>query len=99
MKAPPARRVNMLTGHKAPDKFFGALSEADEFIRQLDRGTVAQADADDAAETIGELLHERDGLLCRVQELEAELEARTTERDHWRGVAHRLMATDPAVIR
>jgi hypothetical protein len=99
MTAPPARRVDMLNGHKAPDKYFQALSEADEFIRQLDRGTVAQADADDAAETIGGLLHERDGLACRVQELETELDARTTERDHWRGIAHRLMATDPAAIQ
>lgn len=74
MSAPPTRRVDMLTGRKAPDVFFKALSEADDFIRQLDRGTLAQADADDAAETIGELLHERDGLACRLDELTEELD-------------------------
>lgn len=34
--APHQRRVDMLTGAKAPDAFFNALSEATEFCRELD---------------------------------------------------------------
>lgn len=34
--APAARRVDMLSGDVAPTKYFQALSEADQFVREVD---------------------------------------------------------------
>lgn len=34
--APRARLVDALSGEKAPDRFFKALSEADNFVREID---------------------------------------------------------------
>lgn len=65
--APPARLVDALTGKKAPTAFFKALSEADEYVASLDANT---RDSDDAAATIGELLHENACLRARLDELE-----------------------------
>jgi chromosome segregation ATPase len=36
MTAPNVRRVDMLTGQVAPTKYFEALSEADNFVREID---------------------------------------------------------------
>lgn len=36
MTAPIARRVDMLSGEVAPTKYFQALSEADDFVREMD---------------------------------------------------------------
>ena len=92
--APRVRAVDMLTGTKAPTKFFRALSEADHFCRELDEVNelrvrvqeleeaerLAKADADDAAETIGLLIAERDRLARELAELRARL-----IRDEWKG--------------
>lgn len=67
MSAPLVRRVDMLTGAKAPDKFFQALSEADESISLC-------LDAD-------RLRDENRELSLRVAELELALHTVKAERD------------------
>lgn len=36
MSAPSVRRVDQLSGHKAPDVFFASLREADDTLAELD---------------------------------------------------------------
>ena len=74
--APPARLVDALTGEKAPDEFFDALAELDELhalrtrVAELEGALkLANADADDMAETIGELIRERDNLASDLADL------------------------------
>lgn len=78
--APPARLVDALSGAKAPAKFFEAMADADAICADLDElcelrarvgeleasERLARADADDAAETIGLLIAERDDLAERL---------------------------------
>lgn len=89
MSVPQVRLVDQFTGDVAPRGVWRGIEAADKHLEEFE---LAKADADDAAETIDRLLNERDGLACRVQELEAELAARTTERDHYRDQWHQLMA-------
>lgn len=72
MTAPVFRSLDQLTGARAESPVVAILEAADEISGQTAALALARADADDAAETIGLLLDERDGLACRVQELTAE---------------------------
>lgn len=59
MSAPHTRRVNALTGEVADSGFFKALSEADEFVREID--------------TVRELQTRVDELTAENRDLRAEL--------------------------
>lgn len=62
MSAPHTRRVNALTGEVADSGFFKALSEADEFVREIDTVRELQTRVD-------ELTAERDELKREVARL------------------------------
>jgi len=53
--APPIRRVNMLTGEVANERFFQALSEADHYCRELDTLRELQTRNDELTDRIAEL--------------------------------------------
>jgi regulator of replication initiation timing len=81
MTAPIFNRLNALTGDVADSPVLGILSTANDLHDAVEQGRLAQADADDAAETIGTLLEENTSLRCRVDELEDELaDLRTLNR-------------------
>lgn len=63
--APPMRLVDALTGTKAPTALFKALSEADEFVKDLDRVHELETRNDELAE---ELDHVRGLLADKVAE-------------------------------
>lgn len=86
IEAPNVRLVNALTGQKAPDKFMAALSEADDFVREID--TVRELQC-----RIDELTAERNDLAERLRDLsethQATLDlladARRGKTEEWHG--------------
>lgn len=56
--APKVRLVNALNGKKAPDKFMAALSEADDFVREIDTLRELQCKVDELTAENTEL-HDR----------------------------------------
>jgi hypothetical protein len=103
--APPARLVDALTGEKAPDEFIDALAELDELhalrtrVAELEGALkLANADADDMAETIGQLIRENADLTSDLadsrearQHMLLELARAQRERDHLRASAVRQL--------
>lgn len=93
MTAPVFRSLDQLTGgERAISPVGKILDTADEIADQATQLTFARADADDAAETIGLLLHENALLRCRLEELEAALADAVFWRDHYHRAADALAA-------
>lgn len=80
MNAPAARRIDALTGARAPEVFFRSLSEADEFCREnaaVERLRIENQQLRDSVNEIG----------CLLQTTQQALAAARAERDAWRAKA------------
>lgn len=78
MSAPATRRIDALTGAKAPEAFFRSLSEADEFCRENAEVTRLRIENQQLRDSVNEIG-------CLLQETQRALAEARAERDHLRG--------------
>lgn len=93
-KAPSFRSIDQLAREHDPSKFFGALSEADNFVAELDglrelqcRVEELEAERDDLADQLVGLRDAHDVTVKCLSVARRDNEKLRSERDSWRAQA------------